>query len=105
MNKPSMIISGISGKIEGISEQTAILLTEAIKKFAVSTPFNKGDLKPVVRSFILRACYDLNYKKYFLYNKLRKSTFLTRWYYKRKYITVLDNLSKTEKALRDFDHE
>jgi len=91
--------------IEGISEETANSLINSLKSFARSTPFNKADLRPVVRSFILRACFDLYYKKKDLSYKLITSTFITRWYYKRKYIEACDNLEKAEKALKDFDHE
>jgi hypothetical protein len=92
-------------KIGGISEVTANLLFEALKNFAAAPPFKAEELKPVVRSFILRACYDLYYKKADLSFKISKSTVFTRWFYKRKFSGVCENLKKAEQCLRNFDHE
>ena len=91
----------IQDKVEGISEQTAQMLSHSFESLRNSPPFWETECKQVYNHFLVRACFDLYYNKVHYLEKLQNSTLFTRWYYRKKYITVCNNLLEVRKLISE----
>lgn len=83
---------GLSGDLEHISEQAAGSLIEIINSFASQTAFFSKTIEQYSEQVV-------NISKQKIFNKFLvcavrygKSSFITRWYHKRKYLKAKDDM-------------